>query len=707
MTENSLPLDGSIYNLPDQEEKISRKKLLILVGVLSSIILAIVLIISFFSSQKNTTEQQAAYTGQSQTRTSKSASQLAMNKPQTHPLPQVTVGKWTLSAAAVTAPSSLRSFIFLENYSLPDFKNILSGLIKEPKIDENAGRFSATSSSGSDMLYLQKPSGSFVFLSSDGVALPQKVKSQTLKSSVESFVHDMFHENTLVITNEYDKTSTAGVHYYELHRSWESAGLPILSFFGLFNTKETVPFSTLKLGVSGDNLEDKSIVRTLDKTDGLRRPDDFNTVTVGVAEGKVVSIASNARRITGVQQESIITYEEAVARLKANRYDKIYTTPAGEGDVEYTKAYAKDVATLAQVEVTESILTYLEEMPGTVQKKMIPYFVFRGHGVLSSGYRVNVIAAVPATKQNVLGTSTSRILAQATQAATDSPALNLSTFVQTPAPTVQCGPGDIAELGVIDPQTVQTDSNGNQYFIANNFLYIIPQSTDITQIYKTIDVAMLYSASSSAKLDGLRPKVTNGVGLFDNAALGCPVRITGSSPTLFIYSSVPRSITLSPKFSLTYADPSTKNNNWDVFVNSSSSLLVSGVARPYIYYEYLPVTFEKPKSGWIVKKDEIGNFSKQIGKKLGLTDIETQRVASEIGNSAKDVQSSTIFVGIVAQQEVNAKLPFELTQKPQVFHRVHFYISGATGKETVSTPTLKPLERFPFMFLEIGAASGS
>ena len=133
---------------------------------------------------------------------------------------------------------------------------------------------------------------------------------------------------------------------------------------------------------------------------------------------------------------------------------------------------------------------------------------------------------------------------------------------------------------------------------------------------------------------------------------------------------------------------------------------MNGVSRPYIYYEYQPVTFNKPKLGWTVKKDEIGNFSKQIGKKLSLTELETQRVASEIGNSAKDVRYSTLFIGLIPQQELNSKLPISTTQQPQAFHRVHFYLTGATGTEPVSSPSLKPLERFPYMFLEIGAVSG-
>jgi hypothetical protein len=732
MTENSLPPSNSIYNLSKQEEKISKNKLLIIAGALCVVLLVIAVALSFFMPKQAKVEEQSSSTKQSQTQTTGGNKQDTPAKKMAHPLPQVTVGTWKISAPAVTVPRSLRTFSFLENYSLSDFKNILAGLIKEPKIDENAGRFSAKTST--DMLYLQKPSGAFVYISSDGVALPQQVKPQTVKSSVETFVHNMFHENTLVITNEYDKTSTPGIHYYELHRSWDSVSLPILSFFGLFNTQEAIPFSKLKIGVAVGNVKDKRVINTSDKTDGLRRPNDFSTVTVGVKEGKVISVASNARRIKAVEQIPTISYDEAVTRLKANRYDKIYTIPAGEGAVDYAKLYPKDTAKLSQVEVTESILTYLEEMPGTVQTKLIPYYVFRGSGVLASGYRVKVLAAVSATKQEVLGASTSRLLAQSED---ENPGINLGTFTPTPTPPPptplptqppvatppQVGPTaatlapDVPAnqspcTGGIDVsnQTMQTDANGNQYFVNTEDLdlYVIPKTTDITQLTNILETGIDYSnvkAGDRPQLDiNIRPDIGT---LFDGGLpAGCPIRVTGPSPTLFIYSSTTRSISLSPNFSLTYADPFIKNDNWDVSVNSSNRLLVNGVSRPYIYYEYQPVTFNKPKLGWTVKKDEIGNFSKQIGKKLSLTELETQRVASEIGNSAKDVRYSTLFIGLIPQQELNSKLPISTTQQPQAFHRVHFYLTGATGTEPVSSPSLKPLERFPYMFLEIGAVSG-
>lgn len=84
--------------------------------------------------------------------------------------------------------------------------------------------------------------------------------------------------------------------------------------------------------------------------------------------------------------------------------------------------------------------------------------------------------------------------------------------------------------------------------------------------------------------------------------VNCPIQISGYSPTLFVYSSTTRSITISPNFSLTYADPLVKNSTWNVDVNNGVNLNVNGVSRPYIYYEYQPVTFNKPKLGWTVKR---------------------------------------------------------------------------------------------------------
>ena len=728
---NAVPSSGQVADLPFQNENGSKKKLLILAGVLCGVLLTIVVAVAYFSNQKTNSNEQLN-SGKNSTTKGGLKKGVGAATPQSHPLPQVTVGKWNILATALKSQPSARVYSFLENFTLTDLNNMLVGFYQQPKIEENANRFIVTSQA-SDMLYVQKPSGSFILLSPKGVSLADE-KEADRRSAVESLVHRLFHENTLVITTEFDKTNNPGVRYYELHRSWEASGLPVLSFLGLFNTQEAIPFSKLKIGVAVGNVKDKRVINTSDKTDGLRRPNDFSTVTVGVKDGKVVSITSNARRIKGVEQMPTISYADAVTRLKANRYDRIYTIPAGEGVVDYAKLYPKDTAKLSQVEVTESILTYLEEMPGTVQTKLIPYYVFRGSGVLASGYRVKVLAAVSATKQEVLGASTSRLLAQSED---ENPGINLGTFTPTPTPPPptplptqppvatppQVGPTaatlapDVPAnqspcTGGIDVsnQTMQTDANGNQYFVNTEDLdlYVIPKTTDITQLTNILETGIDYSnvkAGDRPQLDiNIRPDIGT---LFDGGLpAGCPIRVTGPSPTLFIYSSTTRSISLSPNFSLTYADPFIKNDNWDVSVNSSNRLLVNGVSRPYIYYEYQPVTFNKPKLGWTVKKDEIGNFSKQIGKKLSLTELETQRVASEIGNSAKDVRYSTLFIGLIPQQELNSKLPISTTQQPQAFHRVHFYLTGATGTEPVSSPSLKPLERFPYMFLEIGAVSG-
>lgn len=717
---NSVPSSGQVADLPFQNENGSKKKLLILAGVLCGVLLTIVVAVAYFSNQKTNSNEQLN-SGKNSTTKGGLKKGVGTATPQSHPLPQVTVGKWNILATALKSQPSARVYSFLENFTLTDLNNMLVGFYQQPKIQENANRFIVTSQT-SDMLYVQKPSGSFILLSPKGVSLADE-KEADRRSAVESLVHRLFHENTLVITTEFDKTNNPGVRYYELHRSWEASGLPVLSFLGLFNTQEAIPFSKLKIGVAVGNVKDKRVINTSDKTDGLRRPNDFSTVTVGVKDGKVVSITSNARRIKGVEQMPTISYADAVTRLKANRYDRIYTIPAGEGVVDYAKLYPKDTAKLSQVEVTESILTYLEEMPGTVQTKLIPYYVFRGSGVLASGYRVKVLAAVSATKQEVLGASTSRLLAQSED---ENPGINLGTFTPTPTPPpptplptqppVVLTPGQVAEVvetsaplppaitcsNDIEPTNVQIDPEGNQYFVSGGDLYVIPKTADVAQFYVTIEQGIaLAKTQTGDRPQEVDPNLT--VKLDQGLPVNCPIQISGYSPTLFVYSSTTRSITISPNFSLTYADPLVKNSTWNVDVNNGVNLNVNGVSRPYIYYEYQPVTFNKPKLGWTVKKDEIGNFSKQIGKKLALTELETQRVASEIGNSAKDVRYSTLFIGLIPQQELNSKLPINTTQQPQAFHRVHFYISGATGKEMVSSPSLKPLERFPYMFLEIGA----
>ncbi len=681
------------------------------------------------------------------------------------PFPKVNVEVWSVPPnVSAKSSSSAQIYTLKNNYTRSDFQSILAKFIGNATVTEDEKALTAQTSTDktSSFLYLQKPTGAFLYMAAKGgVVLPQAQQTvgqtqPTQKDLVVRFVQSVFSDRTFSLTAEYKRKNQPGIRFFEFHRGWEAAGLPILNLYGLFSTGEKVSLSSLKLGVPLRGImKDENVIDTSDGADGYARPTDFNTVTVGVVGTEVQSVASNIRNINVAPpvRQSLITFDQAVARLKKHQYSQIYVRPAGDGTVDPDKLYPDGEAKLAEVTVQDGVVAYLEEMPGTVQSKLAPYYIFRGMGDLTSGYKVSVLAAVPATEQAVLGAATSIVLAQAT--ATDSTQKQGTIEFATPTPTqpppppVQAPVGDTkyvipstgpiipsctnATQGIHNPNIsvvdgvrnldltgipIQTDTNGNQYFVNHNDLFVIPKTTDISQLQQTISTGLGYLPSqtiTSSPGNFVLPTVpSGGTGKIDMQYItanlnrtggGCPIPITGYSPTLFVYSDMPRSFTVSPNFGLTYRDPALLNRAWSVRVGGKG-LNINGVNRPYIYYEYDPsILFSKPASGWIIDRRDIGGFAERIAKRLNLTLQEKERVEYEINNSAQSVGSDTLFVGLIPQNEIEEKLPLAISEQPGSVHRIHFYVSSAQ-KEEVSSPKFMPLVRTSFMILEIGAQFG-
>ncbi len=184
----------------------------------------------------------------------------------------------------------------------------------------------------------------------------------------------------------------------------------------------------------------------------------------------------------------------------------------------------------------------------------------------------------------------------------------------------------------------------------------------------------------------------------------CPIRLTGSSPTVFVYGPQGKHITISPTHTFTYTDPYLNtDNDWHVTVNGLNglnSLMVNGGDRPYLYYEYDKVSFNRPTTGWNVRKDALKKWvAGELAEKLQLTSAETDRAYFEIEHASRKITSNTIFVSILPENEVNAKVP--LFSSEGTVTRVHFYVG--TAHKNVVTPVVDPITRPDILILELGS----
>ena len=637
--------------------------------------------------------------------------------------PQVTVSNWSVPASIVVqSPASARVYDFKQPVGTSDFRQMASKFFTVNEVDENAKRMVSYSTQvGASMVYMQKESGAFVFTADRGVELP--ASASATPETMTAYTQGLMGDTTLKLTAEYSKSTEQGTRFYEFHRDWTAVGMPIFNLFGLFNMPATTKLGSLAFGKPTGLAPNAAYVNTTDNTDGKDRANEFNTVTVGVKDGKVKSVSSTIRpfALTGGSQPTI-SYAQAVTKLKANEYSYIYTSPAGSGAVDREKLYPQNRAAITSATVSDATIAYLEELPANSQKQMIPYYIFRGTGQLQNGYDVSFLAAVPAVNTKVLGATTTNTALMAQNSQQDVPVGNESSQQQgtlnfeeqggvlpgaTPLsdglPVLQCNPPpDPSQL--TDPQQ---DASGIVYGRApregdgDMEWYVVPETDwDVNKLQEA--AAIVYSAATNNAVeadDEKQRRLQQMVEDFEEQGAGCPVRVTGSSPTVFAYSEVPTIMTMSPA-NVIYTAPALTNGSWTAQVDGDS-VTVDGRTSDYLYYEYRHVSFTRPTAGWNVAKSDLNAAASRLSAALGLTKTESARLAFELNHAAADVNATRLFVGPVSQTELNAKVPLNVAGASAV-ERVHFYVGAAQGG--VKAAHLSPVTRTSSYVLELGAS---
>lgn len=247
-------------------------------------------------------------------------------------------------------------------------------------------------------------------------------------------------DSTVSCPISYNRRSYQNLIFVECHRDWENVGLPIYNPVGIINIEESTPLNSLKLGyLSDDSYKDSEIINTTTGQDGLRRPTDFNSATIAIStiDRRIVYLKSNIKPVLEQElydQSGLISPQEAIESFKSNKSIFSLTIPAGEGLVDWNILYPSGIAESKEAVVTDFSLAYLDGFSQNSEKTLEPMYLIRGSAVLSSGYRIRFVQAIPAIKANnltnesVLGEST--YLSQKT--------IKLDTF--TPTPEVKITP---------------------------------------------------------------------------------------------------------------------------------------------------------------------------------------------------------------------------------------------------------------------------
>lgn len=701
-----------------------------------------------------------------------------------NPPPQLNFENYQLTNTLPSLPEKITLYFLKTNYSDQEVKDFASqfGLFDvQPAGDNWFTAKNLTNARNFGYLKFNQKTGAFSFYSF-GFHRPQTTPSNQPADLAQSFLKEKgLWDETLTFHASYQKIGVEDVTFIEFHRDWEKAGLPILNLIGLLNLDESVKLTDFKLGqVDPETPADVTIINASDGSNGKARPNDFNTISVGVTgEGQILFIDSNLRlleksEVLTTQNTTYLAPEQAFEEIKKGKGLFQLSTPAGQGSTDFTRVYPANLAQASQAMVTDFVLAYLEKPPTTpnTQTFLQPVYIFKGTAELDSGYRTAWIQAVPAIVNTQislpdvlgetikLGTFTPPPTPTSTPAPTTFPTPTSLPPSPTSPPSSPCVPDEahldpvynLAGLGRVGQFTIEYEDGQEDYRqkspkFNNQWYFIPPQDQPLPNLNQVL--AEFQQLDLDPYLYRLRTTAQIVQDWYDDP--NCPKRLTGGSPTLFVYAPEGTELTIKPQFPLTYSDPPLQKcsselqfaPSWRLLASPNGTLIpasnleprTSNYSHPYLYYEYEPITFQKPKNGWTVKKSELETFARQtVSPALKLTPLEENRLVFELAHAAFDLEAENVFIGLIDPKEVNKKLPLIITPgvierspsseggpersrrdssdggtepiNPTIL-RFHFYLSKASEKNLSTPPELLPIPRSDFMLLELGATRGA
>ena len=742
-------------------EYLSRKSKTIVISALvifSSIliIVALLLLILIANPQNKKTVEKTEPTTQNQ-----------ITQPEVTTPPKPIFDSWVEAESVYFNEVEINPFssiyTFKTNYSDAELNKLSNffGFYNEPTIVGKISTYTNYATDSASLMVFDNNNSSLSYFSADGLALTQTGdKPSNISEMISPFG---LYDQSIKFFASYKRKDQSDVRYYEFHRAREQAGYPILNPVGLLNLSENQLVKDLDFISKNESLaKDEEIYETSDNKDGYVRADDFNTMTVGIDEkrNKIISIISNIRPFTqspvSLSKNELLTKDEALEKLKTGNYEMFLPTPSGEGVIDFKKVFPGNLAKGKQAVINEIAVVYLELPSFTSQTLLQPYYLFRGYSELDSGYRINFVAAVRAQKNSdVAGVSTltqglggqqqgtlkfsgptpteiitieptEKLTVAPTEKTTIIPTNKLTPtkkLIVTPTSTTFASPTTNLTPTTKKPCAVTEEDfiviyefEGMRYGLTTKerFWYLIPDEDSDYTADEYIAIIKRFikhlednpglipeSLPSSATLRNIK-YIIQDIDLYK----GCPINMTGHSPSLFIYGSLGDSFTIEPDFELYYNDPPIDEGTWNVDTAHNNYIKVNNILRKYIYYEYKPVGFSQPTSGWVIDRNKLSELSAQLASALKLNNTEISRLLFELKHASSQIKERYLFVGIINESEINRKLPLNVTPTIENIQRYHFYVKGLSKKVTIPKPILTPVVRTEKLILELGAIKG-
>lgn len=643
--------------------------------------------------------------------------------------PSIMIDSYTesLNTKSLTPPKPL---IVYNVVSVTDERvrsKLYSILGSDPVVKEYGSQTIATATTSTSMrtLAINRSTDSFSIIATDGIPLGDGDRDNALVSFAQSLGYT---GQTVTISASYKRQSTPDLTFYELRHSWAKLNAPYLSAYGIENTQGLTKPSTLNLTSQSDNWQKNAdIVSTSDGTDGYNRRSDFNTLTIAVhdSSSRVYAVQSTLKHLNASGIDTTITYEAAKQLLDRKQEAILLVKPAGQGVVAWNKVFPNNRAQAKKAVIDDAVLAYLD--PTSLPSRTLePYWIMTGTMELASGYRSAFLSAVPAgmkatPRAQLIDLLIPPAYARGTQQSsfeigTPSGQIAPTTPASTekPVEAANCAPSssdlnpiyDVnnMKIGYFDPffknrpAALMGGYPHEWYYIPTrpvNFDQFMNDYAVIKQDFNRIlAVNAGESAGSLTRVFGRTMDILS-KDILAHATSFCPTRMTGASPTLFVYSQSTTPITVNMKdIRITYSDPPLTSDQWST----------QPLTQSRYYYEYEKGQFTQARQGWNTRKSELNKLVNHIASKLALTQIERERLLFELNHAASDIFNENIFIGLIDAQEINEKIPLHVSSASVTVSRYHFAVTPARSIKP-EEPSFAQVNRTGSYILELGATS--
>lgn len=508
-----------------------------LVAILAIGVLFMVAILAFIQPSSPDTQNQTTRAIPTQTisKTNKKEASIP-----TRIAPAVRFNTYENKAAVPTIPPTVKKFTFKTGFPDAEIQSFASKFnlkTVEPKEGVYKIFSNLDDPQSRGLLAFNVQNGMWLFQSFGNHTLP--AGGTTVNERVKQYLLSLGVIDATVDCSFYyeKKASTVNEQHVECHRSWDQVGLPIFNTVGIINIAENRRLSELRLGVGELMPPDSSITNASDGTSGRSRPNEFNTLTVSLIGDRITSITSTIRpiQITDIVPSSeLISPQEALAQLSAQKAQFSLTIPAGSGATSLNWVYPNNMANAQKAEITDFILTYLENPTDVPQKVMVPMYVVKGTALLSSGYSVRFHQVVPAMRNGISSLPPKTMVAGAsTQLLAQSGGLRLGSFDPTltspgapnqPAPQIsspaappqtssECIPVANGDGSGVQEFTILVPGMGEMQIVRpigmTNTFYFKSSTFEVSSIGRVRDLMQVELASQQFEINFARALASN------------------------------------------------------------------------------------------------------------------------------------------------------------------------------------------------------